>query len=99
METDGRRSRHFFTGLLIGGILGGVAGLLFAPKSGKELRADIKEKRDKSLKETKTVLGKTTHQVSEARQRARHFLSRIKEKGETVPRYSVDSAEESLGEA
>jgi gas vesicle protein len=99
MGTDERRSRHIFTGLLIGGILGGVAGLLLAPKSGKELRADIKETRGKALKETKAVLGKTTHQVSEARRRARHILSRIKEKGETAPRYSGDSAEESLGEA
>lgn len=35
---------HFFKGLLMGGALGALAGILFAPKSGKELRSDIKEK-------------------------------------------------------
>ena len=31
-------------GLLIGSLVGVVVGLLFAPKSGKELREDISEK-------------------------------------------------------
>ena len=31
----------FFKGLLIGGLIGVVAGILFAPKSGKETREDI----------------------------------------------------------
>ena len=35
---------HFFMGFLISGFLGALAGILFAPKSGKELRSDIKEK-------------------------------------------------------
>ena len=35
---------HFFTGFLIGGALGVLAGIVFAPKSGKELRSNIKEK-------------------------------------------------------
>jgi gas vesicle protein len=28
-------------GFLIGGVLGALAGILFAPKSGKELRSDM----------------------------------------------------------
>ena len=32
---------HFLKGSLMGAILGGAAGLLLAPKSGKELREDI----------------------------------------------------------
>lgn len=32
---------HFLKGSLMGALLGGAAGLLFAPKSGKELRDDI----------------------------------------------------------
>lgn len=39
----GRDNNDLVTGALIGGILGGVAGLLMAPKSGKELREDICE--------------------------------------------------------
>ncbi len=33
-------------GLLAGGAIGAIVALLYAPKSGKELRADIREKAD-----------------------------------------------------
>ena len=46
---------HFFMGLLIGGALGALAGIFFAPKSGKELRSDIKEKGSKVLKDAKEI--------------------------------------------
>ena len=36
-------SKSFITGLLTGGLLGGVLALLFAPKSGKEFRKDISD--------------------------------------------------------
>ena len=84
---------------MIGGIVGGLASLLLAPKSGKELGADIKETGERDLGETKAMFGKASHQVSEARQGARHILSFIKQKGATAPRYDVESAEEYVGEA
>ena len=45
----------FLKGLLVGGILGAVAGILLAPRPGKELRAEIKEKGDAALKDAKRV--------------------------------------------
>ncbi len=36
-------SGGFFRGLLIGGIVGGLAGVLLAPKPGKETMAQLKE--------------------------------------------------------
>jgi gas vesicle protein len=98
METDDGKYGHFFKGLLVGGFLGGLVGLLFAPKSGKELRGDIRETREKTFGEAKEILGKTSQQISETRQRAKHILSRIKEKGENVPRYT-EPVEEFVGEA
>jgi len=97
METS-RGYDYFFKGLLIGGFLGGLAGLLVAPKSGKELRGDIRETGEKTFKEAKEVLGKTSQQISETRQRAKRILSRIREKGETAPRYA-EPVEEFVGEA
>jgi gas vesicle protein len=32
----------FLFGILVGGVLGGLAGLLFAPKKGDELQEDVK---------------------------------------------------------
>ena len=40
---------HFCMGLLIGGALGALAGIFFAPKSGKALRSDIKDKGSEAL--------------------------------------------------
>jgi gas vesicle protein len=52
--TNGNGKNGFFVkGLIIGGVSGALAGLLFAPKSGKKLRADIKEKGSEAVKGTK----------------------------------------------
>ena len=47
---------YFFMGLLMGSVLGAVAGIFFAPKSGKELRSDIKEKGSEVRRECKRNL-------------------------------------------
>lgn len=41
METKVNNGGEFWKGFFVGGILGGLAGLFFAPKSGKELRAEL----------------------------------------------------------
>jgi gas vesicle protein len=99
METTNKRNHNFFTGLLFGGVLGGVAALLLAPKAGNELRADIKETGEKAIHETEAFFGKAGHQVSEARQRARHLWGCIKEKKGNEPSYTMESGEEMVGEA
>lgn len=38
------QEKSFLRGLLLGGLVGAVAALLYAPKSGKEMRRDIKRK-------------------------------------------------------
>ena len=49
MELGKGRNSSSLKKLLIGGALGGVAGLLFAPKSGREIRAGIKTTGQRSL--------------------------------------------------
>ena len=44
-EKDG----DFLKGLLIGGLIGAIAGILYAPKSGKETREDIARTADDLL--------------------------------------------------
>jgi gas vesicle protein len=43
----------FVWGFLIGGIMGALAGLFFAPKSGKELRTELKEKGSEAFEDAK----------------------------------------------
>jgi gas vesicle protein len=55
METNGRNDFGLWKGLMVGGFLGAAAGFLLAPKSGKELRSEIKDKTNKALDETKRL--------------------------------------------
>ena len=48
----------FLTGLLTGAAIGGVIALLYAPKSGKETREQIKRKFEELEKELETLKGK-----------------------------------------
>jgi gas vesicle protein len=99
MEAINKRNYNFLTGLLIGGTLGGVAALLLAPKSGKELKADIQETGKKAIHETEAFLNKAGHRISEARQRARGVWGCMKEKKGSGPSYTMESAEDVVGEA
>jgi gas vesicle protein len=60
MMEDGNSQSKFLKGLLIGSILGIVAGICFAPKSGKELRSEIKEKGSKVLKDAEEIYEEAT---------------------------------------
>jgi len=98
METNDKRYGYFSKGLLVGGFLGGLTSLFFAPKSGRELRGDIRETGEKTFKEAKEILGKTNQEICETRQRAKRILSCIKQKGGSAPRYA-GPVEEFVGEA
>jgi len=63
---------HFFMGLLIGGALGALAGIFFAPKSGKELRSDIKEKGSEVLKDAKEIYADASTKAKEIIEEAKH---------------------------
>ena len=53
---------HFVLGTIFGMALGAIAGVLSAPKSGKEIRAEIKAKGGKIYHDQKENLGKIYHE-------------------------------------
>ena len=73
---------HFFMGLLIGGALGALAGILFAPKSGKELMSDIKEKGSEVLKDGKEIYADASKKAKEIIEEARHQAEELKKDAE-----------------
>lgn len=87
---------RFFQGVLVGSFLGAMAGMFFAPKSGKELRSDVKEK----SKEAQALLEDAKHRAAEWKEGARHRLDRIRKafNEERVPEY-IESMEGSEGTA
>jgi gas vesicle protein len=74
MAEKGYEGGNFLRGLLTGAILGALAGVLFAPKSGKELRDEIKQKGGEAFEEAKEFYsdarGKAKAIVDDARRRA-----------------------------
>lgn len=69
---------HLFIGLLIGSALGALAGILFAPKSGKELRSEIRERRNSVLKDAKDIYADATTKAKEIVEEARHQAMELK---------------------
>ena len=47
------RTYYYFRGLLIGGLIGAVMGILYAPKSGKETREEIGRKTEELIAKAK----------------------------------------------
>ena len=58
---------------IIGGLIGLTLGLLFAPKSGKEMREDIASNTDKLLVKAKDEYKKTAEKCSDAISGAESF--------------------------
>jgi len=52
MEAN-KHDGNLLKGILIGSLAGALAGIVFAPKSGRELRSDIKGEGEKAMRETK----------------------------------------------
>jgi gas vesicle protein len=73
---------HLIMGLFIGSAMGALAGILFAPKSGKELRSDIKEKGSKVLKDGREICSNAGTKTKEIIQEARHQMNRLVKEAE-----------------
>jgi len=80
METNTRNCGFFLGGLLLGGLLGGVAALFFAPKSGEELRTEIKHQRDRALGEAKKLYSETETKAKALFEDAKHVLTGAQER-------------------
>jgi gas vesicle protein len=77
MSDSGFDRDSFFKGLLIGGTIGAIAALLFAPKSGKELRGDIRRKSEEAVEGSKRL-------YNDARTRASAIITEAVEKAQAL---------------
>ena len=74
---SGKSTKKIAIGTLIGACVGYFAGVFTAPKSGKELRADIKMKSEEYLDEAEKYL-------TEAKDKARELINEGKKKSERL---------------
>jgi gas vesicle protein len=79
MADNGGTTRSFILGLLAGGAIGAILALLYAPKSGRELRADIKARADELMDDAEqlaeAVRTKLPEISSEAKKRSAQVIS------------------------
>jgi gas vesicle protein len=87
-EDSNGMTKGLLIGFLAGGVVGVLAALLYAPKSGKELRADIKRKAS-DIAESATdymhgARAKTIDMVNEGKERSDQLIADTKEKAEHI---------------
>lgn len=78
----------FLVGFIVGGLSGAVVALLFAPQSGEETRALIKDKsielRDKAQISAEEAIARAEAAAADARARADELARQLRERGHTV---------------
>ena len=87
MTENGNNQNDFLIGLLFGSILGALAGIFFAPKSGKQLRSKIKEKGTEVLKDAEEIYEEATAVLDDVQHHAEELkrdLVKVRQKAKEV---------------
>ncbi len=82
MAENEKECGDFLKGFVIGGVLGALAGIFFAPKSGKELSSDVKEKGSEVLKAVKGIYGDASTRAKEIIEDAKHQAKELKQEAD-----------------
>ena len=72
------RGPGFSTGLILGGIIGALAGLLLAPRPGEETRAQVMERTAGLRHRAEELTAEARERVREAIEEGRFIASRVK---------------------
>ena len=98
-EEDNGMSKGLLIGLLTGGVLGAVIALLYAPKPGKELRADIKNKAGEMIDDAEEYINvaksKAVDIINEGKKRSENLITEAKKRAESL----LGDAEKILSDA
>jgi len=81
------RNNDLLKGLFVGGLIGMILGVLFAPKSGKQTREDITRKADELLVKAKEEYGKAIEKIKTAHDTS---VNNLKDLGTTVEEKAVE---------
>lgn len=105
MKEDNGLGKGLIIGFLTGSIVGSVVALLFAPKSGKELRNDIREKSEEWWKETEELIGqakdKANDLINEGKKKSENLISEAKVKVDALIKEAeqiIETAKSKTGE-
>ena len=98
MSSDRDESGAFLVGFIVGGLTGAVVSLLFAPQSGEETRALIKDKsielRDMASQTAEDALARAEAAAAEARARADELSKEARARAEELAKEARTRGEE-----
>ncbi len=92
------RGADFFKGFLIGGSIGAVIALLLAPKSGNELRADIRRKSRELYDESEEKLGEWKAEAAEVIEQGKRQAEALRTQAEAKITEARAKAEQLVSE-
>ncbi|MCX6149669.1 MAG: YtxH domain-containing protein [Ignavibacteriales bacterium] len=99
MSRDNGMGKGLLVGFLAGSAIGAIIALLYAPKSGKELRGDLKEKTDEFLDDAQeylvTAKQKATEIINDGKKKSERLVADAKTKVDVL----LQDAEKVLTEA
>jgi gas vesicle protein len=96
MEQMGNGAKHILTGILVGGLIGATAMLFLAPRSGEEMRAEVRDKATELRDRTaETVKDK----VSQVKSKAGHLTGNVKGQAQDLKSMGQDMLVEKLERA
>jgi gas vesicle protein len=98
-QDESETTKGLLLGLLAGGVIGAVVALLYAPKPGKELRADIKSRAGEFMDDAEDYVNmarsKAVDIINEGKKRSEHLITEAKKRAETL----LTDAEKILNDA
>ena len=77
-----KHSNHFALFFLMGGVLGALAGIFLAPKSGKRMRADLRTKGGNTVEDTKEMYADVSAKAKDIIEDAEHQAKTLKKEAE-----------------
>ncbi len=87
LEDKGTK-KGFLIGMLVGGVVGAITALLYAPKPGKELRRDIKNRTGELMENAEDFIDSTktkaTDMINEGKRRSDNIIAEAKRKSASI---------------
>lgn len=94
MEHTTRGTKSMLTGFLVGGLVGAATALLFAPRSGEETRAEIRDKsielRDRTTETVKDTVSQAKSKANELKENVWEKADELKQRGKEVVSQQLD---------
>lgn len=92
------RGADFLKGFLVGGSIGAVFALLFAPKTGNELRAEIRRRSREYYDEADTKFGELKGQAAEVMEQGKRQAEALRAQAEAKLAEARAKAEQLISE-